>query len=94
MPGGLRAARVNAGTSREARCSPPPLPTSPAPQCAAVGKITGKEGLVFEGRALCFNCEEDMIEALAKDPNQFRVSHIVVMGMNHLSHWTWGRCLT
>eukprot|EP00887_Chlorella_sp_A99_P005970 scaffold27.g5970.t1 len=40
----------------------------------SVGKITGKEGLVFEGTALCFDCEEDMIEALAQDPEQFRAS--------------------
>lgn len=42
---------------------------------AAVGKITGKEGLLFEGRALCFDSEEDMLAALAKDTNTFRVSH-------------------
>ena len=30
----------------------------------AVAKITGKEGLVFEGSANCFDCEEDMLTAL------------------------------
>jgi dihydroxy-acid dehydratase len=39
----------------------------------AVGKITGKEGLVFEGRALCFDCEEDMLAALERDQEQFKV---------------------
>lgn len=46
----------------------------PAPSLPAVGKITGKEGLVFEGKALCFDCEEDMLHALEKDQQQFRVS--------------------
>ena len=44
----------------------------------SVGKITGKEGLEFEGRALCFDCEEDMIDALSKDPNQFRGTVVVI----------------
>ena len=48
-----------------ARCAACPWP--------AVGKITGKEGLVFEGKALCFDCEEDMLQALEKDQNQFKV---------------------
>ena len=30
----------------------------------SVAKITGKEGLVFTGPALCFDCEEDMLVAL------------------------------
>ena len=30
----------------------------------AVGKITGKEGLVFSGPAKCFDAEEDMLHAL------------------------------
>lgn len=50
-----------------------PPPSLCAAPVFAVGKITGKEGLHFEGRALCFDCEEDMIDALAADPNQFRV---------------------
>lgn len=28
----------------------------------SVAKITGKEGLSFEGSALCFDCEEDMLK--------------------------------
>lgn len=39
----------------------------------SVGKITGKEGLEFEGKALCFDSEEDMLEALSNDTEQFRV---------------------
>ena len=38
-----------------------------------VGKITGKEGLVFEGTARCFDSEEDMLDALQQDPNSFKV---------------------
>ena len=52
------------------------LPTAPRPLPSppwAVGKITGKEGLLFEGRALCFDCEEDMLAALERDQQQFRV---------------------
>lgn len=44
----------------------------------SVGKITGKEGLVFEGRALCFDCEEDMLAALEKDQEQFKGSVVVI----------------
>jgi dihydroxy-acid dehydratase len=44
----------------------------------SVGKITGKEGLRFEGKALCFDCEEDMIEALGKDPSQFKGTVVVI----------------
>merc|ERR1719498_1638504 len=33
----------------------------------AVGKITGKEGLRFSGPARCFDCEEDMMAAVAED---------------------------
>ncbi|KAI1339078.1 dihydroxy-acid/6-phosphogluconate dehydratase [Xylariaceae sp. FL0016] len=32
----------------------------------SVGKITGKEGLVFTGKAKCYNQEDDFIEALEK----------------------------
>ena len=28
----------------------------------SVAKITGKEGLAFEGVAQCFDCEEDMLK--------------------------------
>eukprot|EP00877_Chromochloris_zofingiensis_P008312 jgi/Chrzof1/3734/Cz13g06290.t1 len=44
----------------------------------SVAKITGKEGLVFTGQALCFDCEEDMLDAVSKDPNQFRGKVIVI----------------
>ena len=44
----------------------------------SVGKITGKEGLEFTGTALCFDCEEDMIEALGKDPSQFKGTVVVI----------------
>ena len=50
-----------------------PVGARPAHAWRAVGKITGKEGLVFEGRALCFNCEEDMLAALERDQEQFKV---------------------
>ena len=39
----------------------------------SVGKITGKEGLHFKGTAVCFDREEDMIDALARDPDSFKV---------------------
>ena len=38
-----------------------------------VGKITGKEGLVFEGVARVFDSEEDMLAALSKDPQSLKV---------------------
>lgn len=44
----------------------------------SVGKITGKEGLEFTGTALCFDCEEDMIETLAKDPSIFKGTVVVI----------------
>ena len=44
----------------------------------SVGKITGKEGLEFEGKALCFDCEEDMLEALSQDSNQFKGAVVVI----------------
>ena len=44
----------------------------------SVAKITGKEGLVFEGFAKAFDCEEDMLAALAEDPESFRGSVIVI----------------
>jgi dihydroxy-acid dehydratase len=40
-----------------------------------VGKITGKEGLAYEGVARCFDREEDMLDALAKNPDSFKVIH-------------------
>ncbi|WPT18210.1 Dihydroxy-acid dehydratase [Picochlorum sp. SENEW3] len=44
----------------------------------SVAKITGKEGLRFKGHALCFDCEEDMLEALSKDIEPFRGSVVVI----------------
>lgn len=44
----------------------------------SVAKITGKEGLEFEGPARCFDSEEDMLEALSKDPPSFKGSVIVI----------------
>eukprot|EP00889_Picochlorum_renovo_P005652 jgi/Picre1/32682/NNA_008027.t1 len=44
----------------------------------SVAKITGKEGLHFKGHALCFDCEEDMLEALSKDIEPFRGSVVVI----------------
>lgn len=43
-----------------------------------MAKITGKEGLVFSGQALCFDCEEDMIEAIGKNPAQFKGKVVVI----------------
>ena len=37
-----------------------------------VGKITGKEGLLFEGVARVYNSEEDMLAALSEDPQSFK----------------------
>jgi len=44
----------------------------------SVAKITGKEGLYFKGFAICFDSEEEMLEALAKDSKQFVGSVIVI----------------
>lgn len=44
----------------------------------SVAKITGKEGLLFEGEALVFDCEEDMIEMVGKEPNKFRGKVVVI----------------
>lgn len=44
----------------------------------SVGKITGKEGLFFEGPALCFEQEEAMLAALEKDPNSFRGCVVII----------------
>eukprot|EP01024_Parvocaulis_polyphysoides_P040185 TRINITY_DN36518_c0_g1_i3.p1 TRINITY_DN36518_c0_g1~~TRINITY_DN36518_c0_g1_i3.p1 ORF type:complete len:641 (-),score=88.84 TRINITY_DN36518_c0_g1_i3:608-2410(-) len=44
----------------------------------SVAKITGKEGLKFSGRALVFDSEELMLEALTKDPKQFEQKVIVI----------------
>jgi dihydroxy-acid dehydratase len=44
----------------------------------SVAKITGKEGLYFKGFAKCYDSEEDMLEALAKDSESFKGSVIVI----------------
>lgn len=44
----------------------------------SVAKITGKEGLYFQGKARVFDCEEDMLEALSKDSNSFKGTVIVI----------------
>ncbi len=38
-----------------------------------VGKITGKEGLIFQGPARVFDSEEDMLAALSADPQALKV---------------------
>ena len=43
-----------------------------------VGKITGKEGLLFEGRARVYDGEEDMLAALSEDPQSFKGAVIVI----------------
>jgi dihydroxy-acid dehydratase len=43
----------------------------------AVGKITGKEGLVFTGKARCFDAEDDFIAAL--EANTFKKGEKVVV---------------
>ena len=44
----------------------------------SVAKITGKEGLQFTGKAICFDCEEDMLDAVSKDIEPFRNSVVVI----------------
>jgi dihydroxy-acid dehydratase len=44
----------------------------------SVAKITGKEGLLFEGDAAVFDCEEDMLEALAASVENMRNKVIVI----------------
>ena len=44
----------------------------------SVAKITGKEGLLFEGKALVFDCEEDMLSALAANSESFRGTVVVI----------------
>eukprot|EP00884_Botryococcus_braunii_P022345 jgi/Botrbrau1/8795/Bobra.0330s0026.1 len=44
----------------------------------SVGKITGKEGLNFEGPALVFDGEEAMLAALAADPPSFKGKVVVI----------------
>ncbi|CAG9461787.1 unnamed protein product [Pedinophyceae sp. YPF-701] len=49
-------------------------------QEGSVAKITGKEGLRFEGEAICFDCEEDMLQALSENQDQFRKKVVVIRG--------------
>jgi len=44
----------------------------------SVAKITGKEGLEFEGPARCFDQEEEMLAALEEDPESFRGCVVVI----------------
>eukprot|EP00242_Pyramimonas_sp_CCMP2087_P006793 CAMPEP_0198219388 /NCGR_PEP_ID=MMETSP1445-20131203/74065_1 /TAXON_ID=36898 /ORGANISM="Pyramimonas sp., Strain CCMP2087" /LENGTH=612 /DNA_ID=CAMNT_0043896779 /DNA_START=74 /DNA_END=1912 /DNA_ORIENTATION=+ len=44
----------------------------------SVAKITGKEGLLFQGSALCFDSEEDMLAKLSEDPSIFKGTVIVI----------------
>jgi len=44
----------------------------------SVAKITGKEGLEFTGPALVFDAEEEMLDALSKDPESFRGVVVVI----------------
>jgi len=44
----------------------------------SVAKITGKEGLQFTGKAICFDCEEDMLDDVSKDIEQFRNTVVVI----------------
>ena len=44
----------------------------------SVAKITGKEGLYFKGFAKVYDSEEDMLDALAEDPESFKGSVIVI----------------
>uniref|UniRef100_A0A7S0WX69 dihydroxy-acid dehydratase n=1 Tax=Pyramimonas obovata TaxID=1411642 RepID=A0A7S0WX69_9CHLO len=44
----------------------------------SVAKITGKEGLLFQGTALCFDSEEEMLAKLSEDPSKFKGTVIVI----------------
>eukprot|EP00793_Prasinoderma_coloniale_P003232 PRCOL_00005867-RA len=44
----------------------------------SVGKITGKEGLYFQGTARVFDQEEAMLTALAEDPMSFKGTVIII----------------
>ncbi|CAI5491000.1 unnamed protein product [Closterium sp. Naga37s-1] len=46
----------------------------------SVAKITGKEGLYFQGPALVFEGEEAMLEALSADTNSFKGAVVVIRG--------------
>ena len=49
-----------------------------------VGKITGKEGLRFEGPARVFDSEEDMLAALDRDPQSLKVCIFITIGDAHI----------
>jgi len=53
------------------------LEGSLAPE-GAVGKITGKEGMRFQGPARCFDAEEDMMAAVLEDHDSLRGSVIII----------------
>ena len=44
-----------------------------------VGKITGKEGLEFEGPARVFDSEESMLRAVEAGPQKFKVWMILII---------------
>ncbi len=46
-----------------------------------VGKITGKEGLEFEGPARVFDSEESMLRAVEAGPQKFKVWSLEIQGM-------------
>ncbi|KAJ1977067.1 hypothetical protein H4R34_003733 [Dimargaris verticillata] len=43
----------------------------------SVAKITGKEGLKFEGTAIVFDCEEDMLQAL--EDKKIQKGHVIII---------------
>ena len=45
-----------------------------------VAKITGKEGLVFEGPAKVYDSEEDMLAALSENPAALKVPKLIPLG--------------
>lgn len=44
---------------------------------SAVAKITGKEGMEFEGPAICFDREEDMVAAI--EENRIKKGHVIII---------------
>eukprot|EP00850_Spirogloea_muscicola_P015427 SM000118S25570 [mRNA] locus=s118:6070:11845:- [translate_table: standard] len=46
----------------------------------SVAKITGKEGLYFQGPAKVFEGEEDMLAALSENPDSFKGAVVVIRG--------------
>ena len=51
-----------------------------------VAKITGKEGLVFEGPAKVYDSEEDMLAALSEDPAALKVCQLIPLGLELPRH--------